>query len=374
MGNLEIFGEGTAQPSDNSKQSPQEPRRGKAFVIALLVIAVLVSAIAVAIPHVLKRFQGPADFTGTGTTAVVFEITEGQTLAQIGNELKSKGIVASVDAFTRAANANPDSASIQPGFYNLKTEMKASQAITALLDPATKNVHRFVIPEGKRVKWIVNNLVKETGIQKSDFIDALKDSAALGLPEYAQGNPEGFLFPATYDIAPNATAASIVKDMVDKYNEVATSVDLVNKAAERKMTPQQIITIASLLQVEGHPRDFSKVSRVVYNRLAEPMRLQFDSTVNYGLGKTDVILTTDQLAKDTPYNTYLHDGLPPGPVGNPGEEAIKAALNPAGGDWLYFTTVNLDTQETKFTGSYNEFLKIKDEFLRYCDENPGKCY
>lgn len=374
MGNLEIFGEGTAQPSDNSKQSPQEPRRGKAFVIALLVIAVLVSAIAVAIPHVLKRFQGPADFTGTGTTAVVFEITEGQTLAQIGNELKSKGIVASVDAFTRAANANPDSASIQPGFYNLKTEMKASQAITALLDPATKNVHRFVIPEGKRVKWIVNSLVKETGIQKSDFIDALKDSAALGLPEYAQGNPEGFLFPATYDIAPNATAASIVKDMVDKYNEVATSVDLVNKAAERKMTPQQIITIASLLQVEGHPRDFSKVSRVVYNRLAEPMRLQFDSTVNYGLGKTDVILTTDQLAKDTPYNTYLHDGLPPGPVGNPGEEAIKAALNPAEGDWLYFTTVNLDTQETKFTGSYNEFLKIKDEFLRYCDENPGKCY
>lgn len=374
MGNLEIFGEGTAQPSDNSRQSPQEPRRGKAFVIALLVIAVLVSSIAVAIPHVLKRFQGPADFTGTGTTAVVFEITEGQTLAQIGNELKSKGIVASVDAFTRAANANPDSASIQPGFYNLKTEMKASQAITALLDPATKNVHRFVIPEGKRVKWIVNNLVKETGIQESDFIDALKDSAALGLPEYAQGNPEGFLFPATYDIVPNATAASIVKDMVDKYNEVAISVDLVNKAAERKMTPQQIITIASLLQVEGHPRDFSKVSRVVYNRLAEPMRLQFDSTVNYGLGKTDVILTTDQLAKDTPYNTYLHDGLPPGPVGNPGEEAIKAALNPAEGDWLYFTTVNLDTQETKFTGSYNEFLKIKDEFLRYCDENPGKCY
>ena len=374
MGNLEIFGEGTAQPSDNSKQSPQEPRRGKAFVIALLVIAVLVSTIAVAIPHVLKRFQGPADFTGTGTTAVVFEITEGQTLAQIGNELKSKGIVASVDAFTRAANANPDSASIQPGFYNLKTEMKAAQAITALLDPATKNVHRFVIPEGKRVKWIVNNLVKETGIQKSDFTDALKDSAALGLPEYAQGNPEGFLFPATYDIAPNATASSILKDMVNKYNEVAASVDLVNKAAERKMTPQQIITIASLLQVEGHPRDFSKVARVVYNRLAEPMRLQFDSTVNYGLGKTDVILTTDQLAKDTPYNTYLHDGLPPGPVGNPGEEAIKAALNPAEGDWLYFTTVNLDTQETKFTGSYNEFLKIKDEFLRYCDENPGKCY
>ena len=374
MGNLEIFGDASAKPAGGSHQSPKEPRRARGFLIALLVIAVVVSSVAVAVPKVLKHFQGPADFAGPGTTAVVFEITEGQTLAQIGNELKAKGIVASVDAFTRAANANPDSASIQPGFYNLKTEMKASQAITALLDPATKNVHRFVIPEGKRVTWIVDNLVKETGIQKSDFTTALKDSASLGLPDYAQGNPEGFLFPATYDIAPNATAASIVKMMVDKYNSVASSLDLETKSAQLKMTPQQIVTIASLLQVEGHPRDFAKVSRVVYNRLAAPMRLQFDSTVNYGLDKTDVILTTDQLNKDTPYNTYLHDGLPPGPVGNPGEEALKAALNPASGDWLYFTTVDLDTQETKFTSSYSEFLKIKDEFLAYCAANPGKCY
>ena len=374
MGNLEIFGDASPSPTDRSHQSPKEPRRGRGFIVALLVIAVLVSSIAVAVPKVLKHFHGPADFDGPGTTAVVFEITDGQTLAQIGNELKAKGVVASVDAFTRAANANPDSASIQPGFYNLKTGMKASQAITALLDPSSKEVHRFVIPEGKRVSWIIDNLVKETGIQKADFTKALKDSQALGLPDYAKGNPEGFLFPATYDIAPNATAASILKSMVDKYDAIANSVDLVSKASSQKMTPQQIITIASLLQVEGHPRDFAKVSRVVYNRLAEPMRLQFDSTVNYGLGKTDVILTTDQLAKDTPYNTYLHDGLPPGPVGNPGEDAINAALSPAAGDWLYFTTVNLDTQETKFTSSYSEFLKIKDQFLKYCSDNPGKCY
>ena len=374
MSNLEIFGDASSNQKSGSHQAPREPRRGRSFLIALLVIAVIVSSVALAIPRALKHFQGPADFAGPGTTAVVFEITEGQTLAEIGNSLKAKSIVASVDAFTRAANANPDSASIQPGYYNLKTEMSASQVLSALLDPASKDVHRFVIPEGKRVSWIVNNLAKETGIQKSDFVAALKDTDALGLPDYANGEPEGFLFPATYDIAPNATAASILKSMVDKYNNVAASLDLSSKAANLKMTPQQIITVASLLQVEGHPRDFAKVSRVVYNRLAEPMRLQFDSTVNYGLGKTDVILTTEQLAKDTPYNTYLHDGLPPGPVGNPGEEAIRAALNPAAGDWLYFTTVNLDTQETKFTSSYSQFLKLKNEFLKFCSENPGKCY
>jgi len=374
VSNLEIFGDASSNQKSGSHQAPREPRRGRSFLIALLVIAVIVSSVALAIPRALKHFQGPADFAGPGTTAVVFEITEGQTLAEIGNSLKAKSIVASVDAFTRAANANPDSASIQPGYYNLKTEMSASQVLSALLDPASKDVHRFVIPEGKRVSWIVNNLAKETGIQKSDFVAALKDTDALGLPDYANGEPEGFLFPATYDIAPNATAASILKSMVDKYNNVAASLDLSSKAANLKMTPQQIITVASLLQVEGHPRDFAKVSRVVYNRLAEPMRLQFDSTVNYGLGKTDVILTTEQLAKDTPYNTYLHDGLPPGPVGNPGEEAIRAALNPAAGDWLYFTTVNLDTQETKFTSSYSQFLKLKNEFLKFCSENPGKCY
>ena len=103
------------------------------------------------------------------------------------------------------------------------------------------------------------------------------------------------------------------------------------------------------------------------------MRLQMDSAVNYGLGKTDVIITTDLLNKDTPYNVYLHDGLPPTPIDNPGVEAIEAALNPAAGDWLYFITTDLGTQETKFTADYNEFLAFKDEFLAYCDAHAGAC-
>jgi UPF0755 protein len=105
-----------------------------------------------------------------------------------------------------------------------------------------------------------------------------------------------------------------------------------------------------------------------------PMRLEFDSTVNYGLGKTDVILTTDLLNKDTPYNMYLHDGLTPTPIDNPGAEAIEAALNPDAGDWIYFITIDLNTQETKFTKSYAEFLVYKDQFLAFCDANPGTCW
>jgi UPF0755 protein len=134
------------------------------------------------------------------------------------------------------------------------------------------------------------------------------------------------------------------------------------------------LTIASLLEVEGHPNDFAKVSRVVYNRLNLPMKLEFDSTVNYGLGRKDVLISGDLLAQDNPYNTYKNFGLPPTPIGNPGIAAIDAALNPDQGDWIFFVTTNLTTQETKFTSSYSQFLIWKDEFLAYCKQNPDTCY
>lgn len=334
---------------------------------------VIVGGIALALPKALKHFQSAPDFAGPGTQSVQVEVTSGETLAQIGNDLKAKGVVASVDSFTRAAAENPDSSGIQPGFYTLKLQMKSADAIKFLLDPTSRVVNKVVIPEGKRASWILDTLASKTGIARTDFDAVLSNPGSLGLPDYAKGNVEGFLFPATYDFPPNANAELILKTMVDKYNSEIGLLDIAAKSAALGMTPYQIITIASLLQVEGHPRDFDKVSRVVYNRLKEPMRMQFDSTVNYGLGKTDVILTTDLLNKDTPYNTYLHDGLPPTPIDNPGADAIKAALNPATGDWLYFTTTNLSTQETKFTNSYSEFLKFKDEFLAYCKANSGSC-
>ena len=373
MSNLDIF--------DN--QSPQEPGRNsgrkktapKSKLAPLVVLLVVVLGLRGTVgPRLYSMVAGAPDFAGPGTTVVQIEIVEGQTIAQIGNTLKAKGVVKSVDAFTAAAANNSKSSGIQPGFYNLKLQMKSADAIAALLDPASKVTNKVVIPEGTRASAIYEIASKATSIPVSEFEVAAKDSAALGLPNYANGNVEGFLFPATYDFPPNANAASILKQMVDTYNKQIASLDVEAKAAALGMTPYEIITVASLMQVEGHPRDFDKVARVIYNRLAAPMRLQMDSAVNYGLGKTDVILTTELLNKDTPYNVYLHDGLPPTPIDNPGAEAIKAALNPAQGDWLYFLTTDLGTQETKFTADYNEFLKFKDEFLAYCDAHEGACW
>ena len=325
-------------------------------------------------PQVISRLSGAPDFPGPGSGSVQVQIEAGETLAQIGNNLKALGVVASVDGFIEAANDNPDSSTIAPGAYNLLLEMKSSDAILALLDPANRVVTKVVIPEGKRVTWTIETLATETGIPLADFEAAIAKADSLGLPSYAGGNPEGFLFPATYEFPPGTTADQMISAMIERFNAEAKAIDLEARAAQMGRTAYEIVIVASLLEVEGHPRDFEKVARVVYNRLLEPMPLQFDSSVNYGLGKTDVILTTELLNVDTPYNVYLRPGLPPTPIDSPGAQALEAALNPAAGDWLYFITVDLNTQETKFTRSYSEFLIWKDEFLAFCDANAGVCY
>lgn len=340
----------------------------------------LLGAVATAVVIIfvgLRAFDllsGAPDFDGPGSGSVQIEVVSGDSIAKIGNTLKAAGVVKSVDAFTAAAASNPDSSKIAPGFYNMLLEMRAADAVSRLLDPEAKVVSRVVIPEGKRASDIYNLISKATGIPVAEFEAVAANPSALPLPSYANGNVEGFLFPATYEFPPGTTALSAMQAMVTKFNAVAKEINLVAAAEAFGKTPYEILTVASILEVEGHPRDFTKVAQVVYNRLALPMRLQFDSTVNYGLGKVDVILTTELLNTPTDYNTYLNDGLPPTPIGNPGLASIEASLNPEPGDWIYFITTDLGTQETKFTASYDEFLIYKDEFLAYCAANPGTCY
>jgi UPF0755 protein len=369
MSNIDLF-DNPSQPQKAPNHRSKKKSFGKTLVILLAVIAI----IGLITPQVISRLSGAPDFPGPGSGSVQVQIEAGETLAQIGNSLKELGVVASVDGFIAAANNNPDSGSIAPGAYNLLLEMKSSDAILALLDSANRVVTRVVIPEGKRVSWVIETLATETGIPAAEFEAAVAKANQLGLPEYAGDNPEGFLFPATYEFAPDTSAEQMISEMISRFNAEAKEIDLEARAAEMGRTPYEIVIVASLLEVEGHPRDFAKVARVVYNRLAEPMPLQFDSSVNYGLGKTDVILTTELLNVDTPYNVYLRPGLPPTPIDSPGAEALEAALNPAPGDWLFFVTVDLNTQETKFSRSYEEFLTNKDEFLAFCDANPGVCY
>ena len=370
----------TAENAKNAgrrrKSSSGKPRL-RGIVISLAVLGLFAGAISVAAPTVKSFISGPPDFPGPGHGDVQIEIATGDTIAKIGNVLKAAGVVKSVDAFVAAANENPKSSRIQPGFFSMKLEMNSTDAISLLIAGDSKVVTRVTIPEGKRASWIIDTLSKQTKIPAKDFDKSLKNAEALGLPAVAKGNVEGFLFPATYEFNPTATSDDVLRAMFDKFNSVAASIELEAKAKNLKLSAYDIIKVASMVEVEAHPTDFAKVSRVVYNRLAAPMPLGFDSTIAYGLNRaTDagVEISAQELAVDTPYNSRIHAGLPPTPIGNPGEAAIRAALNPESGPWLYFVTTDLVSQETKFTDSESEFNKFVLEYQASCEAHKDICY
>jgi UPF0755 protein len=193
---------------------------------------------------------------------------------------------------------------------------------------------------------------------KGDLLLAAKNTAALKLPAYADGQLEGFLFPVTYDFDPGTTATQALAAMVKRFTQEAADIDLVAKADDLKVKPYDVLKVASIVEREGKtPDDYAKIARVIYNRLAKDMPLQMDSTLQYALGSRKTALTLKDIANPSPYNSYTHKGLPPTPIANPGDASLQAALAPQDGDWLYFVAFKDGT--TKFTNNYKAFVKLK---------------
>ena len=325
-----------------------------------------------------KFFSSAEDFEGPGKGKVTIEVVEGDVVAQICRNLKKKGVVASVDACIEAANVNPDSDRIQVGSYPMKKEMAAADAIDILVDPDNIIRNNVTIPEGLRVGEIVAILAKSSGYPAADFEKVLDDPSEIGLPAYADGNPEGYLFPSTYDFGKKETPVSMLTAMVDRWEQAAEDADLEAAAERLGYTPAELMIIASLVEAEGRGDDMPKISRVIFNRLEGEETnglLQIDATVNYAAdNELGAVPTTDDLEIDSPYNTYKYPGLPPTPIEAPGDTAMQAAANPADGGWYYYVTVNLATGETKFAETYDEFLRYKDELRAYCEtESEGAC-
>ena len=314
------------------------------------------------------------DYKGEGEGEVTVTIPEGASGADIGDILQSKGVVASGKAFTNAAKNNPQGNTIQPGTYKLKKKMSANSALQALLDPESKGDHTLTIPAGVS-KQIVKDRLKKVGSFTDEQIEAAyADSAAIGLPAEAGGNVEGWLAPGTYDVTENATPKDLVKKMVSQ------TVTELKELKVPKEDYQKVLTKASIVEREvNSERYYGQAARVIENRLSQTDGethglLQMDSTVQYGLGRYGGIPTEAETQDaNNPYNTYVHKGLPPGPIGSPGEAAIKAVLNPPAGSWLYFVTVNLETGETLFA-STNEEQKANTKKLNdYCKKNQEIC-
>lgn len=353
----------------------------KVGLVFAVVLGLIVAGGFVGYRELKERFADPEDYPGPGTGEVSFEVKQGDTITAMGRGLRELDVVASVDAFIEEANTDPDAASIQVGFYPMREQMSAADALAVLTDPANIVKNAVTIPEGLRVSDVTRVLAESTDFSRRQFNRALRQTEALGLPDYAEGNPEGYLFPATYDFGPNAKPIDMLKAMVDRWRQAAEEANLEGAAEDLGKTPAELMIIASLIEAEGRGADMPKISRVIYNRLDGPGdkggtngRLGIDAAIAYGLGLSpgSTELTPEQLAEDTPYNTRIREGLPPTPIEAPGDEAIAAAANPAEGGWYYYVTVDLSTGETRFYEDYDGFLEGRALYKQYC-ETSDRC-
>ncbi|MEU2830780.1 endolytic transglycosylase MltG [Streptomyces lavendulae] len=221
---------------------------------------------------------------------------------------------------------------------------------------------QLLIPEGWRAAQVYAAIDHELRLPAGTTKKAVA-TAALALPAEAKGNPEGYLFPATYPVTSKSTPSALLAYMVETANRNLATKAVADGGKAHGMTPYQTATLASIIEAEARtPADMGKVARVVHNRLAKSMPLQMDSTLNYALDRNTLDVTLSDTRIDHPFNTYERQGLPPTPIDSPGLRAMAAAVAPTPGDWLFFVTVK--PGDTRFSNTYEEHKKHVAEFNR----------
>jgi uncharacterized YceG family protein len=348
------------------KQQRRKRAGGRAAVLFALAFLVAVVGVGGVIGYaMLDDYFNPPDYKGDGTGEVTIQVKDGDLVSQIGATLQHQQVVKSSRAFNDVAKTEPKASTIQPGFYRMHLHMSSKAALALLLNPASR-ANQMTISEGLRLKELLPVLVKKTGIPLKNFQKAAASPATLGLPAYAKGKLDGYLFPARYDVPPKATAHDVLKMMVDRFKQEADGLGLETQAKAVHLTPGQVITLASLLQAEGGTHeDFPKIARVIYNRIKNGTPLQLDTTVLYALNRRTLRVYNKDLTVNSPYNTYKIKGLPVGAIDSPGKVAINAALHPASGPMLYFVTTDPSTGLTEYGTTQADFARLKAKLDKY---------
>ncbi|MGW5331952.1 endolytic transglycosylase MltG [Streptomyces bauhiniae] len=373
--------DGTAEPAERrgKGRKPVKSKKGRtgcALMVVVLVFGGGLGGVAYFGYQFYKnRFAPAPDYAGSGNgEAVTVEIPKGAVGADIGRKLKEAGVVQSVDAFVSAQLANPKGKSLQDGVYTLQKHMSAASAVELMLSPKSRN--NLIIAEGTRNAAVYALIDKRLKVANGTTQKvAAKEYKSLGLPAWALNHPglkdplEGFLFPSSYAVGKDQKPKDVLKAMVGRANDKYTALGLDKKASDVGLeSPWELLTAASLVQAEGKTHDdFRKMAEVIYNRLkpdnTETNRLlQFDSTYNYLKGASNIHISEKEINTNrNPYNTYTNKGLPPGPIGNPGDEALNAALAPTHEGWMYFVATD-GMNKTEFAKTYAEFNALKDKF------------
>jgi UPF0755 protein len=336
-------------------------KRRLAVLLALVLTAGAISFAAKDSIRGWYEIATGADFSGAGTGEVIITVSQGESGEQIAESLVSSGVTASFGPTYRALLATDGL--FYPGDYQLRKQMNSKIAVEALQNSANRVEKRALVKEGYRASQIFAVLSEVYGVPISEF-EAVSP-ADLNLPSQAV-NLDGYLFPATYSFSKTDTALTMLQSMWKRMQQELSSLDVPSNKIH------ETLTLAGLVQREGRStEDFAKMARTFLNRVDVGMHLQSDATVSYGVNSKTVSTTAAQRANDNPWNTYKHPGLPIGPISAPGTAAIKAALNPAVGDWLFFCTVDLETGETEFNETYAGHEVSVAKWRAWMRANPG---
>lgn len=317
------------------------------------------------------------DYLGEGTETVEVLIPRGAGSTRIGDILTEAGVIKSTKAFRTAVREEGAADQLKAGRFKLKKELPAATALAMLLNPDNVVAVTVTFPEGTTLAEQQQIISNRFSIPL-DEVQAAADLTFDSLPSYATGL-EGFLFPSTYQVAEPVVPAWIMGSQIRQFTRIADKLNLEEQAAAIGTTASNVVITASIIASEvpseGKFADAQPmVAAVIYNRLNKGMKLEMDSTVHFAVGKSGKVTTTaEDRANPSPYNTYMHQGLPPGPISNPGETALAAALNPAATDALFFVTVNPDTGDTRFAATLEEHNANVALFQQWCSANPGKC-
>ena len=375
------------------RQARERRRRRRALVGMLAVLVLAVAGVFVGVREI-RAWRAVPDYLGPGDTQAIVEVEDGQSLTAIGATLARQNVVASVRAFTRAADADPRVRSVQPGYYQVRERMSGSAAVARLQEPDARVGHLEIrggeqldnveLPDGKIVPGLLAEISRascamigdrSTCVRPEDLRAAMEqtDPRALGVPTWAldptsrvepRRRLEGLLVPGGYDVRPGSSAVELLGQMTVTSAARLLASGFPASAAGTGYGPYDVLVIASVIEREAITPDFRRVSRVIYNRLAAGMPLQMDSTINYPLDRQEVSTSDVDRARPGAYNTYINVGLPVSPIGSPSAAAIAAALNPDPGPWLYFVKCQKDGASCFSVTKEEHYAAVRDAAAR----------